>query len=266
MDSRGNCRSGQCPIVIRRKSGPIEFDAPLPGTRHEQGPAPTSRLQTPASRLLTPDAQDATASQTSRRRLASRNSNGFTLLELIVAVAVFALVAVMAQAGLRQVIADADALRAASERQREVQLLLLRLERELGQLLARPVRSAYGEERAALLGRSDALEYSTLAFVDGARLAPQRPALSLRGRELLLIRQTRLDAGPGTPRIVQVLSNEVEAFAVSFLAIDGDSHPRWPPPRQGGDAASLPRAILLRLRLADLGEIERLIELPENPP
>jgi general secretion pathway protein J len=222
-------------------------------------------LQTPDSRLPTPDSQNPTASRTSRRCPTSRHSTGFTLLELIVAVAVFALVAVMAQAGLRQVIADADALRAASERQRELQLLLLKLERELGQVLARPVRSAYGEERAALLGRGNSLEYSTLAFVDGARLAPQRHALSLRGRELLLTRQTRLDAGPGTPRIVQVLSNEVEVLSFNYLAADGERYTRWPPPRQAGDSANLPRAIVLRLRLTDLGEIERLIELPENP-
>lgn len=202
----------------------------------------------------------------SRQRAGDQlQSAGFTLLELIVAVAVFALVAVMAQAGLRQVIADADALRDASERQREVQLLLLKLDRELGQVLRRPVRSAYGEERAALLGRADALEYSTLAFVDGARLAPQRHALSLRGRELLLTRQTRLDAGPGTPRIVQVLSTDVEAMEFSYLASDGERHRRWPPPR-AIDVAALPRAIELRLRVAGLGGIERLIELPENPP
>jgi general secretion pathway protein J len=187
-------------------------------------------------------------------------------LELIVAVAVFALVAVMAQAGLRQGIADADALRAAGERQREVQLLLLRLERELGQVLPRPVRSAYGEERPAVLGRVDGLEYSTLAFVDGARLAPQRHALSLRGRDLLLTRQTRLDAGPGTPTIAQVLSNEVEAMSLAYLAVDGVRHTRWPPSRGIAGPDQLPRAISLRLRLAGMGEIERLIELPENAP
>ncbi len=193
------------------------------------------------------------------------HAGGFTLLELIVAVAVFALVAVMAQAGLRQVIADADALRAAGERQREVQLLLLQLERELGQVLARPVRSAYGEERAAMLGRADGLEYSTLAFVDGARLAPQRHALSLRGRDLLLTRQTRLDAGPGTPTVAQVLNSEVEAMSLSYLGSDGERHTRWPPLRGESEPGQLPRAVSLRLRLAGLGEIERLIELPENP-
>jgi general secretion pathway protein J len=194
-----------------------------------------------------------------------RRAGGFTLLELIVAVAVFALVAVMAQAGLRQVIADADALRAAGERQREVQLLLLQLERELGQVLARPVRSAYGEERAAVLGRADGMEYSTLAFVDGARLAPQRHALSLRGRDLLLTRQTRLDAGPGTPTVAQVLSSEVEAMSLSYLGADGERHTRWPPLRGESEPGQLPRAVSLRLRLAGLGEIERLVELPENP-
>lgn len=190
---------------------------------------------------------------------------GLSLLELLVAVAVFAVVAVMAQAGLARVMADAQALRDSAEEQRQLQLLVLLLERELGQIIARPVRSAYGEERAAVLGRADALEYSTLAFGDGARLAPQRHALSLRGRQLLLTRQPRLDAGPGTPRLPEVIAEEVEALRFSFVGVDGRAHPRWPP--QGAENAPdrLPRAIEWRLQLAGKGEIERVVELPENP-
>lgn len=188
-----------------------------------------------------------------------------SLLELLVAVAVFAVVAVMAQAGLARVMADAEALREVAEEQRQLQLLVLLLDRELGQIIARPVRSAYGEERAAVLGRADALEYSTLAFADGARLAPQRHALSLRGRQLLLTRQPRLDAGPGTPRVPEVIAEEVEALSFGFVGVDGQAHTRWPPLGAENSPERLPRAIEWRLRLTGRGEIARVVELPENP-
>ena len=194
-----------------------------------------------------------------------RRQRGFTLLELLVAVAVFAVVAVIAQVGLRQVMNDAGALRSAGEEQRELQLLVLLPERELGQAIARPVRTAYGEERAAVQGRADSVEYTTLAFVDGAKLAPQRHGLSLRGRELLLLRQPRLDAGPGTPRPMEVLSQAVESLRLEYIGVDGRSHNRWPPQGTENDPNRLPRAIRVQLRLQGEGEIERLLELPENP-
>lgn len=187
---------------------------------------------------------------------------GFSLLELIIAVAVFALVAALAQAGLSAVVRAAEANREAAERSRQTELLLLRLDRELAQILARPVRGAYGDTRAALQGTAERIEYSSLGFFEGAQVAPVRRGLELRGNELILWEQVRLDAGPGTRRRETLLAEQVQRLRFDFLD-GGEAYDRWPNQRQPGDAV-LPRAVQIALELAQFGAVERVIELPEN--
>ncbi len=188
---------------------------------------------------------------------------GFTLLELIVAVAVFALVAVMAQAGLSAVVSAAEANRLAAEQTREIDLLLLRLDREMAQVIARPVRGAYGDTRAAIQGGADQMEYSSLSFFEGAQVAPVRRGIELRGKQLIIWQQSRLDAGPGTQRRETVLTDQVQRFRVSYLQ-GSESFDRWPPRRGNRGPKVLPVAVELRLELEGFGAIERVIELPEN--
>ncbi|MCB1607541.1 MAG: type II secretion system minor pseudopilin GspJ [Xanthomonadales bacterium] len=192
-----------------------------------------------------------------------QRDSGFTLLELIIAVAVFALVAAMAQAGLSAVVRAAEANRQAAEDNRETELLLLRLDRELAQIVARPVRGAYGDTRAALIGSADRIEYSSLSFFDGAQVAPVRRGVELRGKQLVLWEQLRLDAGPGTARRETVLAEPVERLRFAFLD-DGELADRWPSKRGQPDEA-LPRAVQLEIELPAFGAVERVIELPENP-
>jgi type II secretion system protein J len=58
---------------------------------------------------------------------------------------------------------------------------------------------------------------------------------------------------------------DVEALTLRYLDAGGGWRDEWPP-RAGADARSdvLPRAVEFRLRLADLGEITRVVELPEG--
>ncbi len=187
---------------------------------------------------------------------------GFTLLELVIAVAVFALVAALAQAGLAAVVRSAEANRQAAESQRDTELLLLRLDRELAQILARPVRGAYGDSRAAVQGDSERIEYSSLSFFEGAKVAPVRRGVELRGDQLILWEQVRLDAGPSTRRRETLLAEQVQRLRLSYIDAE-DRFDRWPSRRGLADDV-LPRAVSIEIQLAQFGAVERVIELPEN--
>lgn len=191
-----------------------------------------------------------------------RFGQGFTLLELVIAVAVFALVAALAQAGLAAVVRSVEANRQAAEENRNTELLLLRLDRELAQILARPVRGAYGDSRAAVQGDSERIEYSSLGFFEGARVAPVRRGIEMRGDQLILWEQVRLDAGPGTRRRETLLAEQVRRLRLSYIDAE-DRFDRWPNRRGLGDEA-LPRAVAIEVELTGFGVVERVIELPEN--
>src|SRR3546814_17201668 len=95
---------------------------------------------------------------------ASRLTNaGFSLLEVLVALAIFAVVAALAWGGLDTLARARHTLDAERERLGELQLTIAQLERDLRQAVARPVRDGVGAELPALLGQDSAIEVTRLA-------------------------------------------------------------------------------------------------------
>lgn len=89
----------------------------------------------------------------------SRPEQGFTLLELLVAMAIFALSAWLAYGGLRQVLAGRDVLLPKLAEQTAVWRALGLMTSDLDNLAPRPIRDALGGPRPALEsgGASDSL-------------------------------------------------------------------------------------------------------------
>ena len=69
---------------------------------------------------------------------------GFTLLEVMVAIAVFATLSVMAYGGLHVVLDSRQQVQAVAERIGRLQLALSLIGRDLSQSAMRPVRDGYG--------------------------------------------------------------------------------------------------------------------------
>ena len=76
--------------------------------------------------------------------------NGFTLLELLVALAVFAFVSMMAYGGLRAVLDAREHTDRVSRDLAELQMALTLLGRDLEHVVPRPVRDVYGDIQAPL--------------------------------------------------------------------------------------------------------------------
>ena len=191
-------------------------------------------------------------------------ARGFTLLEMLVALAIFALIGVAAYSGLDQVLRTRSQVTAAAERLQGVQLAVYLLEQDLAQAVGRPVRDEFGLEQPALqLGEGEDLLQLTRTGRDNPlgrqRAALQRLAYRLQNGELYRRYWQRLDrSGVSEPRETLLL-DQVEALAVRVLDGEGQWLERWPPLE--ADPGSLPRAFELRLTLADWGEIRRLIPL-----
>lgn len=193
-------------------------------------------------------------------------SRGFTLLELLVAMAVFGVVGVMAVGGLGAVLAGDRAARDQQERLREVQLAVQTLERDLAQAVARTVRDRYGDPLAAVLAARDGIELTRGGFANPLahrRSELQRVGYRLQDESLLRAAWPMLDRAPGLePRETEMLAG-VQAFQVRWLDDRDRWLDLWPPVGLG--ATAWPRAAEVRLRLADWGEITRLIPLVEGP-
>ncbi len=190
-------------------------------------------------------------------------TRGFTLIEMLVAVALFALAAALALGGMNAITRARSQLDGEIKRLADLQFAIGLIERDLRALAPRSVRDGFGPPRAALTGSVDLLEVSRYGAVGALALTQSdiaRVSYQIDGQRLLRLRYPVLDRAPGTLPIIDPLLDRVEGIEWRYVAAGGTPPAaQWPPPR---DAAALPRAVELRLQLSDYGEIRRVFELP----
>lgn len=199
---------------------------------------------------------------------------GFTLLELLVALAVFAIMATAAYSGLRSVLFTRAAVEQENRRLAAVQLAVFRLEQDIEQTLSRGIRDEYGEPQPALRGGellSEALILTRTGWdnpLGQPRANLQRVAYQLREGQLWRLHWNVLDrGGPMKPRELLLL-DQVREFRVRFLDQSDAWRNDWPPPVSSAvddsrppDPNTLPRAVEITLTLEDWGALTRLLPL-----
>jgi general secretion pathway protein J len=84
--------------------------------------------------------------------VASKRSAGFTLIEVVIALAITAFVSVIAYASISSVMTGVDRLRENTTRTAEVNRALMIISRDLRQFVVRPVRDEFGDVEPAMTG------------------------------------------------------------------------------------------------------------------
>lgn len=196
---------------------------------------------------------------------------GFTLLEILVAVAIFAIVLVMAYGGLSAIIRMQTGIGSEQAQLQQLEFAINRFERDLRNVLARGARAEYGAAEPAVLGERTLLVLST-TVVSASASGPQRRAVRVRyelAPEKWLRRQYgALDLAPNTEQRSHLLYTDFSSASLSYMDYNLVAGDRWPPQGVGSDALSpdtLPRAIELRIQTRQWGEIRRLFLLREQP-
>lgn len=193
--------------------------------------------------------------------------NGFTLLELMVAVAVFAILSAMAYGGLRNVIDNSRETGIAMERLQQVQLTMLKISRDFTQLSQRKIRDEYGNIRDSLLsgeGGDIFIEFSRAGRRNPAEMLRshlQRVAYKLEDNTLYRLHWPHLDRTQEMEPYENTLLEEVENASIRFLDNDNEWHNEWPPlsaTGPDGDSSAVLTAIEFTLELQDWGELVRL--------
>jgi general secretion pathway protein J len=202
-----------------------------------------------------------------RRQPAAR---GFTLLEVLVAIAIFSFVGVMALSGYTQLQKQSEYQQSRLERVREVQRAVQTIAQDLTQIEPRAIREPIGDQHVPALLAGESVEYK-LEFTRAGwtntaglpRPTLQRVAYRLDQDGLWRDHWRVLDRTQASePVRVRLLSN-VRAVTFRFLSPSREWIDRWPQP--GGNPAeqerARPAAVEVTLELEDWGLIKRVIEV-----
>ncbi len=192
-------------------------------------------------------------------------SRGFTLLEILVAISIFAIIGLGANRMLQTIIQTHDITRTRNAGLYEVVRTLSLLEGDLRQTVPRGIRDEYGEPRAALMVGSGAyaLELTRAGWSNPAersRSELQRVAWALEDGKLVRYFWLVLDRAQDSEPVRHELLSEVEDFRIEVLDQDGDSSGGWPVPDSPGP---LPVAIAVEIDRQRFGILRRVFELPE---
>jgi general secretion pathway protein J len=204
-----------------------------------------------------------------------RDSRGFTLLELLVAMAIFALIGVLAMGGLNSVLGQQEVARRQLDRLHDVQRAMRLAETDFSQISPRSIRDEQGQS-TALTGPVVApcgIEYAVCVSRDGwrnpfarfPRGTLQRAQYRLEDGKLLRSHWAVMDRTLVNEPREEVLLEDVDAFEIAFLdrASTGEWQSQWPPLTAQGTASAgaVLEAVRISVRLRDWGEIVRIVEV-----
>lgn len=200
---------------------------------------------------------------------AARRQAGLTLIELLVAVAIFSLLAALAYGGLVNVLDTRAALDVESQRLATLQRACLRIGRDLEQAAPRVIRDAYGDQQPALHNRVDSyagVQTVIELTVAGRRTLPgetrsklQRISYVLREDALLRLSWPVLDRAQDTVAHESILLTGVADLKLRYLTPEGRWLDQWPAEVELTTAESaLPVAIEISMELEHWGSLRRL--------
>ena len=218
-------------------------------------------------------------------RQLAKSTLGFTLLELLISIAIFAMIAAMAYSGLNNVLLARSQTEARTQELYKLQMALTLMERDIEQTVDRPVRDEYGEVQPAFVANEYGdylLEFTRTGWLNPLNLPRshlQRIAYSVKDEKLIRSIWYVLDRAQDSERYDIVLLEDVKNLQIRYLDNKKEWQRSWPPLTSSGltqaqtqalaqaqnqvaAAPPPPGGIVVEIETKGFGKVERWFHLP----
>ncbi|MEA1888787.1 MAG: type II secretion system minor pseudopilin GspJ [Pseudomonadota bacterium] len=194
-----------------------------------------------------------------------KHSRAFTLLEMVVAIGIFAVIAVVSYASLNRFLDNSAVLEAEIDELRQLQLAFSLLEQDMRFMSQRAVRDAYGDQEPLVILNNINIAGELLRFTTARRSVAlagaselQRTAYRWENGDFIRINWRVLDRDQDAREIKHLLLTDVESVTVNILQSLGgvvQSLSSWEDPER------LPGEVEWHIRMANGKQYRRIFEI-----
>ncbi len=202
--------------------------------------------------------------------MSNNQTHGFTLIEILIAMFIFTILSIMMAGALHSIINLQSGADRTAERLRNLQMVIVRVSRDLEQTVNRPVKTSNNQDASAFFGNEHGF-----AFTHGGMAG--RPGYSTLERTEYICGKKGfyrmawdvLDLAEKSPKPSQrlLLENVTDGY-FEYMDDKQGFHKDWPV-KDGSSSSNnkpLPRAVRMTLTIQDWGTIRQTYVIPaENP-
>ena len=203
-----------------------------------------------------------------------QREQGFTLLEVLIAIVITALIGLGTSQLLSGTIKAQEITQKNSERFEQIQKAVLLLSRDIQQINTRSIRDEYGDYQPALTNRNSLYFFELTRSgwrnpMADERSELQRVSYELVDGELLRHYWHVLDRSQDSESVFQTLLTDIDKITLRFMSENSQWVESWPPEQDPDDDNprarnhKLPKAVELTIIHEFYGEITKLYDLPQ---
>lgn len=207
------------------------------------------------------------AADNSARRF--RALRGFTLLELLIAIMVFAVLGAMSYGGLNTVLKTRSRTAEAAEQLHTLQIALMLIQRDITQIINEPSRNEFGDLQPPVMTEFDddrLVEFSRLGWKNPTgqlRSDFQRVAYGFEDNTLFRYYWPHFHRGPQEKPIRAELLEDIQEITFKYMDDQESWHDEWPP--LNSNSIELPELVKMELELKNGDKITRVFAVTRSP-
>jgi general secretion pathway protein J len=198
------------------------------------------------------------------KKFTLRTANtGFTLIEIMLALFIFAIVALIATSALHNILSSRQQLALHSARLNQLQIAVSLLQQDLSQFINRPIYDNIGTTEPALIGQFQRIDFTRGGFINPLhseeRSNLQRVAYYVKDNNLIRVSWLHIDQTAQDSPKDKIILTQVSNIEFGYLDNSNGFRQNWFMSANNSKQDKPPRAIEVTITLQKEGKIVLLI-------